>query len=103
VREERIVLEHGVDVAPVGRNTLRRGAEDFDVPGGRLLETGDEPEAGRLAGARRAEQREEFSLGDLERDIVDGAHMPKWRLTCWKLTAVVMDILRCPGMAAGTQ
>ena len=49
VREQGIVLEHRVDVAPIRGDTFRRGAEDFDVAGGGLLEPGDQPQAGSLA------------------------------------------------------
>ena len=43
-------------------------------PGGRLLEAGDQPQAGGLARARGPEHGEERALGDLEVDAVDGAH-----------------------------
>ncbi len=74
MREEGIVLEHRVDVAPVGRHALRRLAENLDMPRRRLLEAGHQAQAGGLAGAGRPEHREEFTLGDGEIHAVDGAH-----------------------------
>ena len=40
--------------------------------GGRRLEAGQHPQQRRLAAARRAEQREDLALGDVEADVVDG-------------------------------
>jgi hypothetical protein len=48
-----------------------RLAAQADVPGGGPLETGEHQERGGLAGARRAEQREEFAFGDAEVEMVD--------------------------------
>ena len=75
MREQRVVLEHRVDAAPVGRHALDRLAEDADVARGRLVEAGDQPEAGGLAGARGPEHGEERALGDREVHAVDGAHL----------------------------
>ena len=91
MREQRIVLEHGVDVAPVGRDALGALAENLDVAGGRLLEAGDQAQAGGLARARRPEHGEELARPDVEVD----AHRrrctaPKWRETFLKETAGVM-------------
>ncbi len=74
MREQRIVLEHGVDVAPIGRHALGALAEDRDRARGRLLETGDQAQAGGLAGTGRAEHGEELARHDVEIDRVDGAH-----------------------------
>ena len=41
-------------------------AVDEDLPIGRLVETGDQPQRRRLAGAGLAEQHEELAVGDLE-------------------------------------
>ena len=74
MREQRIVLEDGVDVAPVGRDAVGALAENLDMAGGRLLEAGDQAQARRLAGARRAEHGEELARPDVEVDRVDGLH-----------------------------
>src|SRR5262245_23479705 len=74
MRKERVVLEHGIDVALVGRHAFGGLAEDLDVTFCRLLETGNEAQAGGLARAGRAEHGEEFALGDIEGHAVDGPH-----------------------------
>jgi hypothetical protein len=71
VREERVVLEHGVHVAGVGRLRGHVGAFEQDAPFVRRLEAGDQAERRRLPGARRAEHREELAGGYVELDAVD--------------------------------
>jgi hypothetical protein len=75
VREERVVLEDGVHVASVRRQTRDVAAAELDSPIVRPLEAGDQPERRRLAGARRTEEREELAGADLEVDPVDGGHV----------------------------
>ena len=41
-----------------------------DAPGGREIEPGDQAQQRRLAGARRAEQRDQLAAGDVERNAV---------------------------------
>ena len=60
--------------APIGRHALDRLAEDLDVAGGRLLEAGDQAQAGGLARAGGAEHGEELARRDVEIDAVDRAH-----------------------------
>ena len=74
VRKQRIVLEDGIDVAPVGRNSFSLLTEYVDMARSRLLETRDQAKAGRLAGARRAEHGEEFALPDLQVHRIDGLY-----------------------------
>ncbi|MPL93019.1 hypothetical protein SDC9_39143 [bioreactor metagenome] len=79
VREERIVLEHGVDVAPIGRHALGALAIDLDMAGGRLLEARDQAQTSGLAGTRGPQHGEELAIGDVEVNTVDGpddAEMP---------------------------
>ena len=71
VREERVGLEHGVDVALVGTGTGDVGVADVDAAAGRRLETRDHPQGRRLAAARRAEQGEERALRDGQVEGVD--------------------------------
>ena len=73
VGEERVVLEDGVDVALVGRHAGDVLAVEEDPARVGLLEAGDQAQAGRLARARRPEQREELAVVDLEAHLVDGA------------------------------
>ncbi len=46
-------------------------AVDEDPPGRRSLEAADHPQRGRLAAARRPEEREELTREDVEIDAVD--------------------------------
>ena len=72
VREQRVVLEHGVDVPVVGARPRDVLPTQEDPARGRLLEAGDHPKARGLAGPGRPEHREELSLADVEVDPVDG-------------------------------
>ena len=56
VREQRVVLEHGVHVARVGRGVDRVHAADQDLALVRLLEAGDQPQRGGLAAAGGPQQ-----------------------------------------------
>ncbi len=71
VREERVVLEDHVHVAPVRRHGGDVDAAEQDPPLVGLLEAADHPEGRRLPAAARPEQGEELALLDLDRD---GAH-----------------------------
>src|SRR5262249_35500994 len=71
VREERVRLEHGVDVALVRRQPADLAFAEVDLAPARLLEAADHPQRRRLAAARRPEQREEAAALDLETEVVD--------------------------------
>ena len=75
VREERVGLEHRVDVALVGAGRRDVGVADEDLAGGRRLEPRDHPQRRRLAAARGAEQREERALRDRQVEGVDGGEL----------------------------
>jgi hypothetical protein len=66
VLEERVALEHRVDVAPVRRHVGDGLALEQDPSLARLLESGDHAQRRRLAAARGAEQGEELAAGDRE-------------------------------------
>jgi hypothetical protein len=68
VREQRVALEHGVDVAPARRDARDVAAVEHDPPARRLLEAGDHPQRRRLAAAGRSEQGEELASAHLEVD-----------------------------------
>ena len=72
VREQRVVLEDHPEVAPVSRRARDGAAVEEDLAGVRLQEPGDEVQRRRLAGAARAEQRDEAAGRDLERHPVHG-------------------------------
>ncbi len=71
VREQRVALEDGRDVAAVGRRAADVDALELDGAGVGPLEAGDHAQRGGLARAARPEQREELALADLERQIGD--------------------------------
>jgi hypothetical protein len=77
VREERVLLEDRIDLAPVGRHADDRDALDRDRALGRLLEAGDHPQRRRLAAPRRAQQREELAVVNVEVQPVDGDQIVK--------------------------
>ncbi len=71
VAEQRIVLEHEADL-PLARAD-RRDVEPLqhDLPRIRVLEARDHAQQRRLAAAGRAEQRDELTRGEIERDVVE--------------------------------
>ena len=72
VREQRVVLEDGVDVTVERRDRGHVLAVEQDAARGRQLEAGDHPERRGLARPRRTEHREELAVADVEVDAVDG-------------------------------
>lgn len=71
VREQREVLEHHPDIAPVGRHAVHPVAADADHTFSDLLEARDCPECRRLAAATRSNKRHELSLFNHQRDSAD--------------------------------
>ena len=73
VRPERIGLENDADPPLLRRNlSLRRGdhrVADQDSTGIRTVESGDQPQQRGLAAARRAQDRDELAVGNLQRDV----------------------------------
>ena len=63
----------------------------------RLFQAGDATQGGRLAAARRAEQRHELSGLQLQADVVDGGDLPPIGLE------VLFDILQANHAAPTTQ
>src|SRR5581483_6424715 len=72
VREERVALEDGVDVALVRRQPGDRSVAEEDRPLRRLLEAADHAQGRRLPAARRPEEGVELPALDLEVQVVDG-------------------------------
>ena len=72
MREQRVVLEDGVDVALERRALGDVDAVEEHLAGGGQLEAGDHPQDGGLARAGRPEQGEELAVRDVEVDPVDG-------------------------------
>jgi hypothetical protein len=74
VREERVVLEDGVDRPVEGRHAVDGPAAEQDLARGRLLEARDGAQRRRLAATGGAEQGEELALAHRQGDVVDRAH-----------------------------
>ena len=70
MREERIALEYGVDVALVGGEEGDVFALQLNETARRLFEAADHAQRGGLAAAGWAEEGEEFAVGDIKRDAV---------------------------------
>jgi hypothetical protein len=71
-REQGVALEHGVDLALVGRGADHVDPVEQDAPAGGLLEPGHQAKGGRLAATRRAEQGEELAAGHVQVDTIHG-------------------------------
>ena len=96
VREERIVLEHRVDVPGVWGDPCHVAAAELDPPAVRAFEPRDQSQQSGLPRPGRAEQREEFTRlhGEVdarERDhvavpLLESFDMDRWRhgspITC---------------------
>ena len=72
VREQRVLLEHGVDVAAPRGQRRDVDAAEPDRPGGGLLEARDHAQHRGLAGSRGAQDREQFAVADGEVGALDG-------------------------------
>jgi hypothetical protein len=72
MRIERILLEDESDIARRGLETQRLAAIDPHFAFIRPLEPGDDAQGGRLAGPGRAQEHGEFTIGDIEREALDG-------------------------------
>ena len=72
MREKRVVLKDGADVALVGLQMLDAGAVETDFSRGGFLESGDHAQRGGLAAARGTEQGEELAAREVQRNAVDG-------------------------------
>src|SRR6267142_6210387 len=71
VREERVVLEHHAEAALLGRQRVDAQLVEPDRAGGEREEPRDAVERGRLAAARRPEQRDELAAPDGDGQAVE--------------------------------
>ena len=69
-RVERVVLKHHRDVPVLRVQVVDDAAVDRHLAGRDLLEAGDHPEQRRLAAARGADEHDELTVLDLDRDAV---------------------------------
>ena len=77
VRIERIGLEHHGDVAIARGHVIDPPVADADFAAGRLFQSGDGPQQGRLAAAGRSDQHDEFAVGDRQVDAREHVHRPE--------------------------
>ena len=75
VWKERVGLEDGVHVPPVGREPDDAAAAEEDLARAGLLEAADHAQRRRLAAARGPEQGEEAAGRDLDRHVVNRNHV----------------------------
>ena len=73
MREECVGLEHHGDAARRTGEAAHIPAADFDIPHGRLIESGDQAKRRRLAASGRTEQDDEVARLDCERHVVNRA------------------------------
>src|SRR5207245_2454107 len=72
VGEQGVVLENHPDVASLRRKVRHAVISEVDVTGVRKLEAGDGAQGRRLAAPRRAEERHQLAVLDVEVEVVDG-------------------------------
>ena len=74
VREQRVILEHGVHVTLIRRQPGGFFAMNTDGACARLFETGDQAQAGGFARAGRAQHGKELAVLDIDGNPVNGLH-----------------------------
>ena len=79
VGKQRVMLEYGVDGAPVRRQFLDILAEQSQGSLADVLESADDPKQCGLAAARGTQQGEKFIVLNLEMDIVKRTHRVRSR------------------------
>ncbi len=72
MRIEGVGLEHHRDVAVLGLHVVDSAVADVDVALGDLFQARQQPKAGRLAAAGRANEDEELLVRDFEVEVVYG-------------------------------
>ena len=72
VRIERVGLEHHGDVAVFGRHIVDGAVADVDGAFADVFQAGQHAQAGGLAAARRADEDQEFLVGNLQVQVADG-------------------------------
>ena len=71
MRIQRVVLEHHGKVAVAGRLVIDPVSADEHFAGGDVLEPDDHPQQRRLTAPGRSDQNHEFTVGDVEADVID--------------------------------
>ena len=73
VREQRVVLEDGIDLTAFGRNVVHPLAADEHFPGIRGLEARKDSENGRLAATGRSKEGQKLAVADAQVDAAKRA------------------------------
>ena len=76
VREQRILLKYHADISLVRLDLRDRPVLEEDFAGRGVFKPRQHLQASRLAASRRAEQRDEFALGNTQIEVVHGQRMP---------------------------
>ena len=72
VRIQGIVLKDHGDIPVLGGHVVDQLVVDVELAPGDVLQSGDHPQRGRLAAARRTDKDNELSVADLQVEIVYG-------------------------------
>lgn len=72
MRIKRVVLEDHGDVAVFRFDLVDDTAADRDIAAGNGFKACDHPQQGGFAAARRADEDNEFAIGNIDIDTVDG-------------------------------
>ena len=72
VPKQRVMLKHKADVAVAGRAVVTSSSSYSRLPRSAASNPGDDSQQGRLAGARRTEQRQQGTGRHNEADVVEG-------------------------------
>lgn len=70
--EQGVILEDEPDVALLNRDVIDPDAANEDIAFIGLFESGDHPQYGGLSAAARTEEADEFTVLNIEADILDG-------------------------------
>src|SRR5438067_2384516 len=72
VRKQRVALKYHADIALIGLAQREVVPVELDDAASRGFESGDHQQSGRLAGAARPKEGDEFATLDSDRDVIDG-------------------------------
>ncbi len=101
VAEQRVVLEHEADLAFAYMGVGGVLAFEDDAPGVRRLQPGDDPQQRGLAAARRPQQGDQFTAGEVERNLVERGEGAELLVDVLYLDAHLgMSFIPCPWLRA---
>src|SRR3990172_11716355 len=75
MRVEGVRLEYHGDVPVLRRDVIHQAVAYIDVALGQGLQAGEEADDRGLPAAGRADEDQEFLVGNLQRQVVDGNHI----------------------------